>query len=143
MKDAVSPLIDKVFRSMEGRDRDGAISAMAPDILVFDPHYPQPRMTGHEEVARGLDWGLSVMERFGFSTVHTFLSPDGLSGAVEIDTNHVLKGGRKLSFPQVFVIETRDGLISRLQAYEPYGPNGMGGFFLGLERAKRRLMGRG
>jgi ketosteroid isomerase-like protein len=143
MNDAVTPLIDKVFRSMEGRDRDGALSAMAPDVLLLDPHYPRPRMQGHAEVAAGLDWGLSVMERFGFATVNTFLAPDGRSGAVEVDTNHVLKGGRKLSFPQVFVVETSDDLISRLQAYEPYGPNGMGGVFLGLERLKRRLTGRG
>jgi hypothetical protein len=50
-----------------------------------------------------------------------------------------LKGGRSLNFPQVFVFEVRDGLITRLQAYEPYGPGGMVGLFLGVQRL---LLGR-
>ena len=139
MNDAVTPLAERVFRAVENRDIDGALSAMAPNVLLFDPHYPKPQMNGHAEVRAGLEWGLSVMERFGFSVTNTFLAADGLSGAVEVDSNHTLKVGKVLSFPQVFVFETQDGLITRLQAYEPYGPNGMGGFMLGLERLKRRI----
>lgn len=141
MTDAVTPLAEQVFRAIENRDIDKALAAMAPDVLLFDPHYPNPRMNGHAEVRKGIEWGLSVMDRFGFTISNTFLSADGLSGAIEVDSNHTLKIGKVLSFPQVFVFETEAGLITRLQAYEPYGPNGMGGFMLGIERLKRRVFG--
>jgi len=98
-------------------------------------------MRGRAEIEKGLDWGLSVMERFGFTVETVFLDESGTKAAFEVDTNHVLKGGRKLHFPQMFVAEERDGLVSALRAYEPYGPNGIGGFFLSLERLKRRITG--
>lgn len=142
MKDEVTPLIERLFRAVEERDLGAALATMAPDIDLFDPHYPKPQMNGHAEVRAGLEWGLSVMERFGFTVKHRFVAQDGLSGAVEVDSNHRLKAGKDLSFPQVFVAEARDGVLTRLRAYEPYGPNGVGGFFLGLERLKRRLTGR-
>lgn len=142
MNDAVTPLADRVFRAVEGRDIDAALAAMSADIVLFDPHYPKPDMKGHAEVRAGLEWGLSVMDKFGFTVERTFVSADGLSAAFEVDSHHVLKIGKVLRFPQVFVVETKDGLITRLQAYEPYGPNGMGGFMLGLERLKRRITGR-
>ncbi|MDP3896886.1 MAG: nuclear transport factor 2 family protein [Mesorhizobium sp.] len=135
-------ILERTFRALEARDKAAALAAFAPDALLFDPHYPQPRMQGLAEIAEGLDWGLSVMKQFGFRTVHFFGSEDGQSGAFEIDTNHVLNTGQALSFPQVFIVETKDGLITRLQAYEPYGPNGIGGLFLGFERLKRRFTGK-
>lgn len=135
-------ILEKTFRALEARDRAASLACFAPDAVLFDPHYPQPRMQGMAEIGEGLDWGLSVMKRFGFGVVHFFGSEDGLSGAVEVDTDHTLKSGQNLKFPQVFVVETKDGLITRLQAYEPYGPNGIGGMFLGLERLKRRFSGK-
>ena len=135
-------ILERMFRALESRDRDAALATFAPDAVLFDPHYPQPRMQGRSEIAEGLDWGLSVMQRFGFRTVHFFGSNDGKSGALEIDTNHALKSGQNLVFPQMFVVETRDGLVTALRAYEPYGPNGIGGVFLGIERLKRRQKAR-
>ncbi|MEO3387680.1 nuclear transport factor 2 family protein [Mesorhizobium sp. CAU 1741] len=141
-KDDVVALALRVFRAIEARDVDAAVAIMAPDVDIFDPHYPVPRMSGQEEFRAGMEWGLSVMERFGFTVMQTFLSQDGFSAAFEVASHHKLKAGKELSFSQVFVVEARDGLIRRLHAYEPYGPNGIGGFFLGLERLKRRLTGR-
>jgi ketosteroid isomerase-like protein len=135
-------ILERTFRALESRDRVAALACFAPDAVLFDPHYPQPRMEGIAEIAEGLDWGLSVMKRFGFRTKHVFGSHDGLSGAFEVDTDHTLNAGQNLKFPQVFVVETRDGLITALRAYEPYGPNGIGGIFLGLARLRRRLAGK-
>ena len=53
----------------------------------------------------------------------------------------MLKNGIKLDFPQVFFVEVEDGKITGLRAYEPYGPNGIGGLFLGLSRLKLKLFG--
>ena len=141
MEDRATPLLLRVFRAVELRDIDAALAPMAADIDLFDPHYPKPRMNGHAEVRAGLEWGMASMERFGFITRNSFVSADGKSCAIEVDTRHRLKTGMDLAFPQVFVAEARDGVLSRLHAYEPYGPNGIGGFFLGLARLKRRFTG--
>ena len=141
MQQAVETITRTLFAALERRDKPAAMACFAPDARLFDPHYPSPAMHGHAEIEAGLDWGLSVMEKFGFGVVTVFLDGSGRKAAFEIDTSHVLKGGRKLSFPQMFAVEEKNGLIVALRAYEPYGPNGIGGFFLGLERLKRRVLG--
>lgn len=141
METAVVAVMRRMFAALEVRDKATAMACFSPDAVLFDPHYPKPEMRGRAEIESGLDWGLSVMERFGFTVVTVFLDETGSKAAFEVDTNHVLKGGRKLSFPQMFVAEERDGLVAALRAYEPYGPNGIGGFFLGLERLKRKITG--
>ncbi|HEY7356467.1 MAG TPA: hypothetical protein VH590_08365, partial [Ktedonobacterales bacterium] len=54
---------------------------------------------------------------------------------------HILQTGKHLQFPQAFFVDTQNHLITRLQAYEPYGPPGMVGVVLGGFRAQRRLRG--
>ena len=142
MPQVAREIMEKTFRALETRDRAALLACFAPDARLFDPHYPQPTMQGIAEIAEGIDWGLKGVKRFGFTIVHYFGSDDGQSGCVEVDTNHTLNVGGDLHFPQVFIVETKAGLISRLQAYEPYGPNGIGGAFLGFERLKRRLSGK-
>ncbi len=142
METPVEAVVLRMFRALEQRDKAAVVAAFARDAELFDPHYPKPEMRGRDEIEAGIDWGLSVMAQFGFRVVRTLPSADGLSAAFEVDTNHVLKAGQKLSFPQMFVVDIRDGQVIRMRAYEPYGPNGIGGFFLGLERLKRRLFGR-
>lgn len=142
MEQSARVIVETLFRALESRDMAAALDTFAEDAVIFDPHYPTPQMTGREAIGEGLAWGLSVMKSFGFRTVRFYGSEDGLAGAFEIDTNHVLNTGQELSFPQAFFVETRDGKIASLRAYEPYGPNGLGGFFLGLERLKRRFTGR-
>lgn len=141
MENAALPVMERMIGALEARDTAAVVACFAPDAVFFDPHYPKPEMRGRAEIGAGIAWGLSVMRQFGFRVVNVFAGADGTSLAVEVDTNHVLKNGQKLSFPQVFVVETRDGLVTRLQAYEPYGPHGIGGVLLGIERLKRRLFG--
>ena len=45
-------------------------------------------------------------------------------------THHVVRKGIRLYFSKVFVFDTADGLITRKQAYEPYGPHGFMGALL-------------
>jgi hypothetical protein len=47
-----------------------------------------------------------------------------------------------LHFDQLFVIESRDGLITRLQAYVPYGPPGVAGLLTRLTRLAWWLQGK-
>ena len=75
---------------------------------------------------------MKSMEQFGFTIEASYLSGDGTACAIEVDTNHTLKGGKNLRFPQAFFVVTQDGKISAWRAYEPYGPNGFMGFMLRL-----------
>jgi ketosteroid isomerase-like protein len=134
-------LLEATFRALERSDKAAVMALIADDAVFFDPHYPVPEMRGRAAIEKGIDWGIRSMQQFGFTTVRVFSSPDGGSAAFEIDTHHVLKGGMKLNFPQAFFVEAKDGKIIGLRAYEPYGPNGVGGIFLGLSRLKQKLLG--
>lgn len=141
MADPAYEIGDAMFKALIRGDKEGAIAFFADDAVIFDPHYPQPLMRGKAEIRAGLDWGFGSMKTFGFDTKHYFPGKDGLSGVFEVDTHHVLKIGKKLDFPQVFVVETNGKQVTALRAYEPYGPNGLGGVFLGIERLKQRIFG--
>ena len=134
-------IMEATFKALERGDKEATIAAFADDAVLFDPHYPVPDMRGKEAIRKGLDWGFGSMRQFGFVPVKVFESADGKSAAFEVDTHHVLKNGIKLDFPQVFFVEVEDGKITGLRAYEPYGPNGIGGLFLGLSRLKLKLFG--
>ena len=77
---------------------------------------------------------MTGMQTFGYTVVNYFQSEDGQRAAVETATHHVVKKGMQLNFPQVFVFEAAGGLITRMQAYEPYGPHGIMGALLSLSR---------
>ncbi len=139
MEEDVKGVVERLFRAAEAADMQGALACFSENGVLIDPHYPNPEMRGRAQIEAGLAWGASVMKQFGFRIEKLFEGADGRSAAIEVDTNHILKGGQKLSFQQVFIVEVKDGLITSMRAFEPYGPNGIGGFFLGLERLKRRM----
>lgn len=124
--------LQSLFTALEDRDHAAAVACFTDDAVFFDPHYPTPRMEGRAAIDKGLTWGLKSMEKFGFTIEKTYPGEDGTSCGVEIDTHHFLKGSKELHFPQAFFVETTDGKISALRAYEPYGPNGFMGFMLRL-----------
>lgn len=134
-------LLETVFKALEKNDKATTMACFADDAVLFDPHYPVPEMRGREAISKGLDWGLGSMRQFGFTPVRVHSSADGSEAAFEIDTHHVLKNGIKLDFPQAFFVEAKDGKIIGLRAYEPYGPNGIGGIFLALARIRQKLFG--
>ena len=132
-------LVEQLFRAVEAKDRAGVLALVAPDAVLVDPHYPRPTMRGHAEIGAGLDWGFGGMEQMRFPITHYLESADGTGAAVEVATHHTLPGGRDLRFPQAFFFEVRDGLVTRMQAYEPYGPGGVLGAVLGVQHLVYRL----
>lgn len=119
------PLFQELIDAFMAKDLEKALSCFADDAVLIDPHYPQPRMKGRAEIERGLRWGLSSLEKPGFSVRNR-----AVAGAIEfyeVDTKHKLKFGPTIAFDQVFVMEVRDGQIARLQAYEPYPAPGIAG----------------
>jgi ketosteroid isomerase-like protein len=133
MAKKIQTIIETMFAGVSAKDIDAAVAPMADDIFLFDPHYPYPEMNGVAEVREGLAWGFGGMASMRFDIDRWFFSDDGLSATVEVSTHHVLKQGNKhLDFPQVFVIDTDGTKITKMRAYEPYGPGGSFGFGLGI-----------
>jgi ketosteroid isomerase-like protein len=134
-------LVDQTFAAVMAKDLDATLACFADGASLIDPHYPTPTMIGKPAIEDGLRWGFGSMRSFGFRIVNYF-EASGRAAAVEVDTFHVLKVGIHLNFPQAFFVDAANGKIERLQAYEPYGPNGMGGIMLTLTRLGRRMTGK-
>ena len=118
-------LIEELFSRMMARDKDGMLELFADDATVHDPHYPIPLMEGKEAIDQGLTWGLANIAEPGFTVRKVWLEDGG--GVVETHTFHTLKAGIKLDFEQIFLFECQDGKITRLRAFVPYPPPGIGG----------------
>lgn len=132
-------LFDGALYALRAKDVGALLAQWADDGVFIDPHFPEPEMRGHAAIAAGHRWAFAGMRRFGFTLHRWFDGADASSGAAEVATHHVLRTGRRLEFPQVFVVDSRDGLLTSLRAYEPYGPGGAAGALLGLPRFSRRL----
>jgi ketosteroid isomerase-like protein len=143
MADAVRAILEQLFATCSAGDVDRAVSLFAADGVLVDPHYPYPHMRGTDAIRDGLTSGIGGMRSMAFTIERFFPGDDGASGAAEVATHHVLKAGKKLDFSQVFVIETADGQIRRLQAYAPYRTNGVLGAMLKVGHGVHRLRSRG
>lgn len=112
--------VEQVFARFAAKDLEAVMALFAEEAIVFDPHYPTPLMSGKGAIRSGFEWAFSTLLQPGFTIRHFWAGDD--NAAVEVDTHHVMLGGLELNFPQAFVLEWRDGLIVRLQAYTPYSP---------------------
>ncbi len=135
----IREIVDRAFETVMSRNLPGFLALFSEDGELIGPHYPVQHMRGKPAISDGITWAFGGMKSMGFKVEKFFSGEDGQSAAVEVATSHVLKTGKKLNFPQAFVFETRDGLITRLQAYEPYGPGGVVGIFLGINRLIKRV----
>jgi uncharacterized protein (TIGR02246 family) len=132
-------LVMHTFATIEAKDLNAMINLFADDAVLIDPHFPAQRLQGKKAIARGFREAMDGMQSFGYTIVHYCESQDEQCAMVETATHHVIKYGSKLNFPQVFVFEVANGLITRMQAYEPYGPHGIVGLFLSLARLRIKL----
>lgn len=114
--------IETVLAAFENRDVVGASEIYADDGVFIDPHYPEPEYRGPEEIREALEWALDhVVEQPGL-TIHNVWEDDD-SFAVEVDTHHTMQDGTTAEFPQVFIIETDNGQVTRWQSYLPFPPS--------------------
>lgn len=140
MTDITREFVEQVFGAFQAKKLDAVMACFAEEAVLFDPHYPVAEMRGVAAIRQGIEWGMGNMEQPGFTIRHLWTAGD--TAVVEVDTHHIFKGGMELKFPQVFVIESRAGLITRLQAYVPYGPPGIGGLLTKMTRLIWRLQGK-
>lgn len=137
------PLHDFVthtFATVEAKDLEALVRLFANDAVLIDPHFPTSPLQGKVAIREGFQGAMSGMQSFGYTIVNYFESENGQCAAVETATHHVLKQGMKRNFPQVFIFEVTNGYITRLQAYEPYGPHGIMGMFLLLARFMNKCL---
>ncbi len=112
--------VESLFAAFVAKDLNTVMAQFAADAVMYDPHYPTPLMAGKAAIRSGLEWAFRGMQQPGF-TIRNFWAGEN-NAAAEVDTHHVMLGGLELNFPQAFVFEWRDGLVTRLQAYVPYPP---------------------
>ncbi len=141
MSDNERSLIEQALERMMERDLAGFLTFFAEDAVIYDPHYPFPTMEGKAAIEQGLTWALDTLVKPGFEVRQVWMQ--GKSGAVEVKTHHVLKGGQEIDFEQVFLFETEGGQITRLRAFVPYRPPGIGGWIAAATAAWWRLCGKG
>ena len=134
-------LLSAIFRACETKDVEGAVALTAPNAVFIDPHYPRVHNTGTAEIRESLVWGIGGLEQMRFHEQRWYAADDG-AVTVEVDTHHTIKGKREVRFAQVFVAESSDGLLTRVQAFEPYGPHGVLATVLRVMRVKKRLTGK-
>jgi ketosteroid isomerase-like protein len=137
---AIHDLVRRTFATLQAKDLETLMHMFAEDAVVIDPHFPTPRMHWKATIRKGFREAMSGMRSFGYIIVNYFESENGQGAAVETATHHVLKQGMERNFPQVFIFEVADEHITRLQAYEPYGPHGIIGVFLWLARLANRFV---
>lgn len=113
--------IEGVLTAFEDKDTMTASEFWAEDGVFIDPHYPKPEYRGPEEIRGALDWALeNIVEQPGLA-IRTVWE-DGETFAVEVDTHHTMQDGTEVDFPQVFIIESEGGQITRWQSYLPFPP---------------------
>ncbi len=132
-------LFPAMLDAFMAKNVEAALGVFADDAVLIDPHYPEPRMKGRAAIERGLRWGLASLEKPGFSIRHR--AKAGEIEFFECDTKHKLAFGPTIAFDQVFVVETRDGKIIRLQAYEPYPAPGIAGVIRRASKLSWKLRG--
>ncbi|SRR5579884_2678604 len=137
---ALHTLVIRTFATIEAKDLEAMMSLFADNAVVIDPHFPTAQMQGRAVITEAFREAMSGMRSFGYTIKNYCESENGRCAAVETATHHVLKQRMKRNFPQVFIFEVADGHITRLQAYEPYGPHGAIGVFLWIARVTNRLL---
>ena len=112
--------VEAMLKAFEAKDTEALLDYFAEDSIFFDPHYPEPQMQGKAAIKQGFEHAFSIIAKPGFQ-LRNFWG-NGRTAAAEVDTHHILQDGSEIRFPQVFILEMQDDLLTRLQCYVPYPP---------------------
>lgn len=140
MPDANLQTALRSFKLVEEKDLDGLMVLYTKDATLSDPHYPNPHMQGHKQIAEGMKWGFDSLNKLGFNIIDSYTSTDGKSLVISVNTAHELPNGKPLCFPQLFVFTFEGQLIKSFDAYVQYGPHGGIGLMLTLTRIGKSLI---
>ena len=110
----------KLLDALMAKDQTRMFEILAEDAVLFDPHYPQPLMKGHAEIKAGNDFAFGLLKKMHWTVLRSWESGD--SAVLEVDTDHEMVNGMMLTPKQVFVVDVKDGRITRWQSFVPYPP---------------------
>lgn len=114
--------IESAFKAFESLTMDRILDIFADDAVLFDPHYPDPRMVGKKNIFKGIKWGLESLSRTRFFPIKIWI--DGHEAAAKVETNHVFKSGEKIHFIQVFIFKVNsEKKFTLIESYSPYKPS--------------------
>jgi ketosteroid isomerase-like protein len=120
MSTDVRTLLERGLQAFEVKDIQALSNIFASDAVFYDPHYPTPELQGKTAIRQGFEYAFSIIKQPGF-TIRNFWG-NGQSGVAEVDTHHVFQDNTEIRFPQVFVVEVKEELVTRFQVYVPYPP---------------------
>jgi ketosteroid isomerase-like protein len=112
--------IETLLNAFTNKEMSTLMNAFAEDAIFVDPHYPEPQVQGKAAIQQGFEFAFNTIKQPGFSIRHFWANDH--TGAAEVDTHHIFQDGNEVRFPQLFVFEMRDNLLTRFQAYVPYPP---------------------
>jgi ketosteroid isomerase-like protein len=120
MTTATKTQVEDMLKAFEAKNVEALLTYFAEDGIFFDPHYPEPQMQGKAAIRQGFEFAFNIIQKPGFH-IRNFWANEH-RGAVEVDTHHIFQDGNEARFPQVFVFEMQDELLTRFQSYVPYSP---------------------
>jgi ketosteroid isomerase-like protein len=115
-KDIAMQLLD----AMTAKDTARTLALFADGAVLIDPHYPNPTMTGKDAIGAGMDFAFGLLKQAEWKVLRTWETADTV--VLEVDTNHELTNGMKMTPRQVFVADVKDGKVVRWQSFVPYPP---------------------
>ena len=82
---------------------------------------PSPSTAVRTRFNGALEWALeNVVGQPGLTISAVWEGYDTF--AVEVDMHHLMQDGTEVDFPQVFIIESEHGQVTRWQSYLPFPP---------------------
>lgn len=133
-------LIDQFITQVEAKDLPATLALFHRDAIFEDPHYPRQCMAGIERISKGLRWGFNSIAQFHFEVTDFFPHSTDNKAIIETHCRHKLPTGKQLDFKQVLVFEFTDGLIKHLSMYTPFGPHGITGIIIFINRIITRAL---
>lgn len=110
----------QVIAAMSAKNLEGMLALFADDASFFDPHYPTPLMQGKDAIRGNMAWALGFLREMHWTVLRSWESADSV--VLEVDTRHVGPDGSLITPPQVFVVDVKDGQVTRWQSFVPYPP---------------------
>ena len=95
-------------------------AVLTDDATFFDPHYPTPLMVGRDAINGNMAWATGFLKRMHWTVLRSWETSDSV--VLEVDTDHEMQDGTLVTPKQVFIVDVKDGKVTRWQSFVPYPP---------------------
>ena len=117
-------LIQTLLNSFSNKEIETIMKYFDDESIFIDAHYPGTKLVGIKNIRRALEWSLKNVSEMKFTILNCWINDNIAS--VEVLAEHKLKFGIKLNFREIFVIETKNEVVTRFEAFLLYSPNVFG-----------------